>query len=136
MEESIENKTGEQPKSSEEKRNKAAHLLPYQYKKGQSGNPSGRAPGISLKEYVKRKFHTMTDEEREEYLEGIDKKSIWEMGESKPSQGIGQAEDLEKLQFNIVKYDESNNNSLPVQPKELSTGVTQSTTEVQDISSS
>jgi hypothetical protein len=60
-------------------------LQPYMYKKGQSGNPSGRPEGISLKEYVKRKFRLMTDEEREFYLEGINKKDIWEMAEDKAS---------------------------------------------------
>ncbi len=92
MEDTID--TGEQLENSKVPK----QLQPYMYKKGQSGNLSGRPLGISLKEYVKRKFNTMTDEEREEFLEGIDKKSIWEMGESKPSQGIGQADDLEKLQ--------------------------------------
>ena len=58
-------------------------LQPYMYKKGQSGNLSGRPEGISMKEYVKRKFRLMTDEEREAYLEGINKKDIWEMGENK-----------------------------------------------------
>jgi hypothetical protein len=114
-----------------------ANLLPHQYKKGQSGNPGGRPVGsVSMKTYVKNKLLSMTEEEREEYLEGIDKRVIWEMAESKPSQGIGQADDLEKLQFNIIKYDESNNNTLPVQPEGLSTGVTQSTTEIQDFSTS
>jgi hypothetical protein len=59
------------------------HLLPHVYKKGQSGNPKGRPPGISLKEYVKLKFLAMSDEEREEYLDGVDKKILWEMAEGK-----------------------------------------------------
>lgn len=65
---------------------KTKHLQPWQYKKGQSGNPAGRPKGISLKEYVKLKFASMNDDEREEFLEGIDKKVLWEMAESKPKQ--------------------------------------------------
>ena len=60
---------------------------PWLYKKGQSGNPAGRKPGVfSLKEYVQKKLRAMTDEEREEYLEGLDKKTIWEMAEGKAKQ--------------------------------------------------
>ena len=62
---------------------KAPQLAPYQYKKGQSGNPSGRPAGKSLKQYTIEKLNSMTDEEREEFLEGIDKKLIWEMAEGK-----------------------------------------------------
>lgn len=72
--------TGEQTESSP----KTEHLKPWQYKKGQSGNPSGRAKGISLKEYAKMKFLTMTDEEKEEYFNGLSKNTIWEMGEGRP----------------------------------------------------
>ena len=59
-------------------------LRPYQYRKGQSGNPSGRPKGISLKEYAKMKFLTMTDEEKEDFFHGLNKDTIWEMGEGRP----------------------------------------------------
>lgn len=59
-------------------------LQPHVYKKGQSGNPGGRPPGaVSMKQYVKNKLASMTPEEREEFLEGVDKKILWEMAEGK-----------------------------------------------------
>ena len=59
-------------------------LRPFQYKKGQSGNPSGRPKGISLKEYAKLKFLTMTDDEKEEFLHGLPKDIIWKQAEGNP----------------------------------------------------
>lgn len=57
---------------------------PWLYKKGQSGNPGGRPKGSkSLKTYIRERFERMTDEEREEFLDGLDKKTLWEMGEGK-----------------------------------------------------
>lgn len=79
-------------------------LQPYMYKKGQSGNPSGRPEGISMKEYVRMKFRHMTDEEREEYLEGVDKKVIWEMAEDKAKQGTDITSGGEKLTPVLVKF--------------------------------
>lgn len=38
---------------------------------------------VSMKTYVKNKLLSMTPEEREEFLEGVDKKVLWEMAEGK-----------------------------------------------------
>ena len=94
----------ENPGSSDKIKDKRIlNLLPHQYKKGQSGNPSGKAKGTkSLKTYIKQKFETMSDEEREVYLEGIDKRSIWEMGEGKAKQDLGIEGDVDIL----IKIDE------------------------------
>jgi len=87
MEDELET-TVEQHGNSKEER--IARLQPYQYRKGQSGNPLGRSlsKGESLKEYAKRKLAGMTEDEKEDYFNGIDKKVIWEMSEGKPKQDV------------------------------------------------
>lgn len=79
----MENNTEKQHKNS-----RGAALLPYQWKKGQSGNIMGRPKGKTMKEYVREYLERMTDEERDEWLEGIDKHKIWEMSEGKAKQDV------------------------------------------------
>lgn len=77
----MEDETGEQLENSKVPK----QLQPYMYKKGQSGNPSGRPEGISLKEYARLKFRRMTPEEREDFFEGMNKIDIFKMAEGNPA---------------------------------------------------
>jgi hypothetical protein len=43
-------------------------------------------------------------EEKEEFLEGIDKKTLWEMGEDKPKQGTDITSGGEKLSPLLIKF--------------------------------
>lgn len=87
----------------EENSNVPVQLRPWLFKKGQSGNPKGRPPGKSLKERARAMLQAMTPEEEQEFLEGIDKKTIWEMAEGKARQDV----DLKgEVTTKIVQVDE------------------------------
>lgn len=104
--------TVEQSNNSE--KSKTAHLAPWQFKKGQSGNLKGRTPGKSLKEYAKEYLSSLSDEERIEYFEGMNKKDIWVMAEGNPETKTDITSKGEAISFNVVKYGD-NKPTLPTE---------------------
>ena len=98
--------TAEQAKSSKGiQGGKWDHLAPYQFKPGQSGNPAGKAKGtVSLKEYAKKYLAEMTDEEKEEFMAGLNKDTVWKMAEGNPKQDLGG--DLDLNINRVIRLDE------------------------------
>lgn len=80
------------------------------WKKGQSGNLKGRPKGKTMKEYVRDYISKLTDEERDEFLEGIPKEIIWKMGEGNPKQDTDMTTNGKDLPAPIINV--SRNNSL------------------------
>ena len=71
-----------QPIDTENQR--AKQLIPYQWKKGQSGNPAGRPKGKTLKEFAKDYLMSLPDDEKIEYLASLPTEIVWKMAEGNP----------------------------------------------------
>lgn len=83
----------------QEQRNE--QIKPWQFKKGQSGNPKGRPPGKSMKERAKAMLNAMTEEEEQEFFAGMDKRTIWEMAEGKAKQDVDLSAEIVSKIINI-----------------------------------
>lgn len=76
---------------------------PWLWKKGQSGNILGRPKGKTMKEYARQYLERMTDDERDEWLEGLNKEKVWEMAEGKAKQDV---EATVEMTSKIIRLDE------------------------------
>lgn len=61
-------------------------LIPYQWKKGVSGNPNGRPKGPTLKEFAREYLLSLPDDEKVDFLAALPPEIVWKMAEGNPHQ--------------------------------------------------
>jgi len=81
---------------------------PWLFKKGNTFG-KGRPIGKGMKDYSREFLASMTDEERQDFMEGIPKIEIWKMAEGNPENKSDITSGGEKITVNLVNYDDSNN---------------------------
>lgn len=64
-------------------------LKKYVFKAGNNANPGGRPKGSkSMKTWAKEYLEAMSEEDRAEFVNSVDHKTIWEMSEGKAKQDV------------------------------------------------
>lgn len=63
-------------------------LTTGKWRPGFSGNLKGRPPGKTMKEYAREYLSKMTEEEKDEWLGGLQKDIVWRMAEGQPKQDM------------------------------------------------
>lgn len=88
--------------------NQTENSKPWLWKKGQSGNILGRPKGKTMKEWAREYLSKMTDEERDDFMQGIPKEIIWKMSEGNPEATV---EAKGGLDLTFKWADDSDNNN-------------------------
>jgi len=70
------------------------------FKKGESGNPGGRVKD-TLKEYARKYFIKMTDDEKLAFIKKISPDKVWSMAEGNPHQTAD-----EKIEVKVIPFDD------------------------------
>lgn len=83
----MEDEAQESPDNSYDKVPK--QLRKYVFKAGNCANPGGRPKGSkSMKTWAREYLEAMPEEDRVDFMNSIDHKTIWEMSEGKPKQDL------------------------------------------------
>jgi hypothetical protein len=73
-------------------------LQPYIWKNGKSGNPKGRKPGKTLKEFAREYLMSLPDSEKVAYLASLPTEITWKVAEGNPANATDLTTQGEKLE--------------------------------------
>jgi hypothetical protein len=88
-------------------------LAKYVWKKGQSGNPNGRPPGKTLKEFAREYLMSLPDDEKVDYLASLPADIVWKMAEGNPANNTDLTTGGQPIVagFNFIKNGDNNTNN-------------------------